>query len=584
MCNFKNFACILQGSNGLIILSSQTGGQISILNNHVQQQQHNQQQNQNTTQPSQHTPPQQQLGNTTQNGVLVEGIPQNQQQKGSCSAAPPVSVGTPQQHVQQVQVQGHVQGQQVQGHQVHIQGSQQVQSNQMQAQQAHARQVQALQAHVHMQQVQAARQLQAAHQQQPPAVGSTLTAHNGQQVPVHLQSHALIQSQHCVAETDRSQLNGNKDPDQISHPPFVDLTEHINRNNSNVGLNLECQNSVSSSSALVGSSNGNVSRRIETVTASTNAATHSPQDASMEVAHASALDSFSCVAQMDTQMVGTPDKNSGTYDLVNSLNLKNEQLHNFSDNPLQMSTEEIQQTLQANLGSTTAHDSQDASVSTGGAAANHQTVLDNISNIESLHSDMVSPSNLDPLFEILGEIPDLDSDTVTSDMSSTPTPSSGFDVNLTSTTAAINNSTTSLTNGNAPNNVHSKQLTQPKVEPKDDNSRAGIANITDFSPEWSYPEGGVKILVTGPWYATQSPYTILFDGVSVAAELVQSGVLRCFCPGHSPGVVNLQVACEGYIISNTCGFEYRVRESAEGDRQKEWFKVPGKGKSLRIWW
>ncbi len=546
-----------------------------------QQQQHNQQQNQNAAQHSQHTP-QQHLGNTTQNGVLVESIPQTeQQQKGSCPAAPPVSVGAPHQQVQQVQVQAHVQGQQVQTHvqgqqvQTHVQG-QQVQTNQMQAQQAHARQVQAqtLQAHVQqLQQAQAARQLQV---HQHPAPAKTLTTHNGQ-VQGHLQGHVLSQGQHCI-ETERSQINGNKVTEQIAHPAFVDLNEHINGNNSNVGLNIECHNSVSSGSALVGSSNGNVSRRTETVTA-TNAATHSP-DASMEVA-ASTLDSFSCVSQMDTQMVGTPDKNAGTYDLVNSLNLKNDQLHNFSDNPLQMSTEEIQQTLSANLGSTATHDSQDAAGSTG-AGANHQTVLDNISNIESLHSDMVSPSNLDPLFEILGEIPDLDSDTVTSDMSSTPTPSSGFDVSLTSTTAAINNPTTSPTNGNAPNNAQSKQLTQPKVEPKDDNSRAGIANITDFSPEWSYPEGGVKILVTGPWYATQSPYTILFDGVSVAAELVQSGVLRCFCPGHSPGVVNLQVACEGYIISNTCGFEYRVRESTEGDRQKEWFKVPGKDNTLVV--
>lgn len=62
--------------------------------------------------------------------------------------------------------------------------------------------------------------------------------------------------------------------------------------------------------------------------------------------------------------------------------------------------------------------------------------------------------------------------------------------------------------------------------------REGTANITDYSPEWAYPEGGVKVLVTGPWYSTTSPYTVLFDTFPVPTTLVQSGVLRCYCPGE----------------------------------------------------
>ena len=62
--------------------------------------------------------------------------------------------------------------------------------------------------------------------------------------------------------------------------------------------------------------------------------------------------------------------------------------------------------------------------------------------------------------------------------------------------------------------------------------REGTANITDYSPEWAYPEGGVKVLVTGPWYSTTSPYTVLFDTCPVPTTLVQSGVLRCYCPGN----------------------------------------------------
>lgn len=58
----------------------------------------------------------------------------------------------------------------------------------------------------------------------------------------------------------------------------------------------------------------------------------------------------------------------------------------------------------------------------------------------------------------------------------------------------------------------------------------GTAKITDYSPEWAYPEGGVKVLVTGPWHSS-GPYTVLFDTFPVPTTLVQSGVLRCYCPG-----------------------------------------------------
>lgn len=58
----------------------------------------------------------------------------------------------------------------------------------------------------------------------------------------------------------------------------------------------------------------------------------------------------------------------------------------------------------------------------------------------------------------------------------------------------------------------------------------GGAKITDYSPEWAYPEGGVKVLVTGPWHSS-GPYTVLFDTFPVPTTLVQDGVLRCYCPG-----------------------------------------------------
>ncbi|XP_067051115.1 calmodulin-binding transcription activator 1-like isoform X2 [Acropora muricata] len=97
------------------------------------------------------------------------------------------------------------------------------------------------------------------------------------------------------------------------------------------------------------------------------------------------------------------------------------------------------------------------------------------------------------------------------------------------------------------------------------------ARITDFSPEWCYPEGGAKVLITGEWRTEQGAYTCLFDGCSVPAVLYQSGVLRCFCPPHDPGLVTLQVACNGFIISNACVFEYRTRDSPVGNAScQEW--------------
>uniref|UniRef100_A0A8C1S2M1 CG-1 domain-containing protein n=1 Tax=Cyprinus carpio TaxID=7962 RepID=A0A8C1S2M1_CYPCA len=59
-----------------------------------------------------------------------------------------------------------------------------------------------------------------------------------------------------------------------------------------------------------------------------------------------------------------------------------------------------------------------------------------------------------------------------------------------------------------------------------------LANITDFSPEWSYPEGGVKVLITGPWSETDGRYSCVFDQSRVPASLIQPGVLRCYCPDN----------------------------------------------------
>ncbi|XP_048524717.1 calmodulin-binding transcription activator 2-like isoform X1 [Dendroctonus ponderosae] len=112
--------------------------------------------------------------------------------------------------------------------------------------------------------------------------------------------------------------------------------------------------------------------------------------------------------------------------------------------------------------------------------------------------------------------------------------------------------------GKGPANQSAHQQSHHQSQPNVVHHPDGAANaITDYSPEWAYPEGGVKVLVTGPWHSS-GPYTVLFDTFPVPTTLVQSGVLRCYCPAHEAGLATLQVACDGYVISNSVMFEYKL--------------------------
>uniref|UniRef100_A0A8C5MJ51 Calmodulin-binding transcription activator 1 n=1 Tax=Leptobrachium leishanense TaxID=445787 RepID=A0A8C5MJ51_9ANUR len=95
--------------------------------------------------------------------------------------------------------------------------------------------------------------------------------------------------------------------------------------------------------------------------------------------------------------------------------------------------------------------------------------------------------------------------------------------------------------------------------PETPDGSLGLVGITDFSPEWSYPEGGVKVLITGPWLEDTDCYSCVFDNLTVPASLIQSGVLRCYCPAHEAGLVALQVIQQQQVISHSVIFEYRAR-------------------------
>uniref|UniRef100_A0A3P8V1I5 Calmodulin-binding transcription activator 2 n=1 Tax=Cynoglossus semilaevis TaxID=244447 RepID=A0A3P8V1I5_CYNSE len=114
----------------------------------------------------------------------------------------------------------------------------------------------------------------------------------------------------------------------------------------------------------------------------------------------------------------------------------------------------------------------------------------------------------------------------------------------------------------------------PFPHPLPSSSSTRPASITDFSPEWSYPEGGVKVLITGPWNEQSGRYACVFDQSSVPASLIQPGVLRCYCPAHEAGLVCLQVLESGGSVSSSVLFEYRARNASSlPSSQLDWLSL-----------
>nr|CAB3227529.1 calmodulin-binding transcription activator 2-like [Phallusia mammillata] len=97
-------------------------------------------------------------------------------------------------------------------------------------------------------------------------------------------------------------------------------------------------------------------------------------------------------------------------------------------------------------------------------------------------------------------------------------------------------------------------------------------NITDFSPDWAYTEGGVKVLIAGTWI-NDGDYQCVFGKTAVPATNLQIGVLRCFCPAHEPGQVDLLVKCDGLIVSHPVQFEYKPIPSQYQSLTTNWLQL-----------
>jgi Leucine-rich repeat (LRR) protein len=88
-------------------------------------------------------------------------------------------------------------------------------------------------------------------------------------------------------------------------------------------------------------------------------------------------------------------------------------------------------------------------------------------------------------------------------------------------------------------------------------------SIVDFSPEWAYPAGDAKVIITGMFlreYKSSSEdykWCCMFGELEVPAEVIGPGVLRCKAPPHALGRVPFYVTCgDRQAHSEIREFEY----------------------------
>ncbi|CAK1579930.1 unnamed protein product [Parnassius mnemosyne] len=205
----------------------------------------------------------------------------------------------------------------------------------------------------------------------------------------------------------------------------------------------------------------------------------------------------------------------------------------FFDETLELSHEDIQKTLSANMPTCEVNRSGTRSSDTANVMVSGIDTMDFIESCEAVASptQVVDDNvfvNLDA-FDMLGDFPELEV----------------LDPSSISTNPMISC-------------IKSPPADDSNEKMQTDCANEGALSITDYSPEWAYPEGGVKVLVAGPWTDTSDQYTVLFDNFPVPSILVQNGLLRCYCPAHEAGLAALQVARGGRVVSDTVVFEYKA--------------------------
>ncbi|KAJ8721840.1 hypothetical protein PYW08_004242 [Mythimna loreyi] len=207
----------------------------------------------------------------------------------------------------------------------------------------------------------------------------------------------------------------------------------------------------------------------------------------------------------------------------------------FFDETLELSHEDIQKTLSANMPTCELDRNGVRHTDTANVMVSGIDTMDFIDSCEVVASPATGVDdnvfvNLDA-FDMLGDFPELEV--------------------LDPSSISTNPVTLCDKSPPAPPTEDSNEKMQTE------SSSEGTLTITDYSPEWAYPEGGAKVLVAGPWTETSDQYTVLFDNFPVPSILVQNGLLRCYCPAHEAGLAALQVARAGRVVSDTVVFEYK---------------------------
>ncbi|KAF1887591.1 hypothetical protein Lal_00040645 [Lupinus albus] len=111
--------------------------------------------------------------------------------------------------------------------------------------------------------------------------------------------------------------------------------------------------------------------------------------------------------------------------------------------------------------------------------------------------------------------------------------------------------------------VH-ESYSSPVVDNQQSSLLEQVFTLTDVSPAWVPSTEKSKVLVTGFFHKdyqhlSKTNLLCVCGDVSVAVEIVQVGVYRCWVSPHSPGFVNLYLSFDGHKpISQVVNFEYRT--------------------------
>jgi hypothetical protein len=120
----------------------------------------------------------------------------------------------------------------------------------------------------------------------------------------------------------------------------------------------------------------------------------------------------------------------------------------------------------------------------------------------------------------------------------------------------------------------------------EDSGSPGL-QITDFSPEWDFCEGGAKMLLCYSAEGNQNPDTLAvwFGSKFAETTVIQPGVLKCYVPPNNPGNVSLKLSCAATSLTSAPeSFSYREAQKSAFSliSEDEWTEMSDESFKVRI--